>query len=211
MDLVDDAMELVRNKDNPKEVAYANYANALKGMANEARKESRSIQPTPVSKEAKQTYAKEVEDLNNKLNTALANAPKERQAQTLANKISSIKIQDNPGMDYEHRQREKARALTEARAIVGAKKIPVVITDKEWEAIQANAISTNTLTKILLNTDQDKFKQRATPRNTGSLSKNQITYIKILWNTGMYSQAEIADIIGVSKGTISSAINNMSK
>lgn len=209
MDTVDDARDLVRDKSNSKEMAYANYANDLKGMANEARREARSIKPTPVSQTAKETYAKEVEDLNRKLRVAQSNAPRERQAQIIANSIVSEKFASNPDMDYEHRQRERSRALTQARAEVGAKKEPVVITDREWEAIQANAISTTKLTQILNNTDQEAFKMRATPRtSSSSLSSSQVSLIEAMSASGMYTQKEIADRLGVSASTVSSVLRN---
>lgn len=208
MDVVDDARDLVRDKNNAKEMAYADYANELKAMANEARREARGIKSYPVSVEAKKTYAKEVDSLNRKLRVAQSNAPRERQAQIIANSITSEKFASNPDMDYEHRQRERARALTEARAQVGAKKDPVVITDREWEAIQANAISFSKLTQILNNTDQDAFKKRATPRYSSSLSSSQISLIKSMSNSGMYTQKEIADRLGISTSAVSSAIRN---
>lgn len=209
MDVVDDARDLVRDKSNSKEMAYANYANELKAMANEARRESRSIKPIPVSKTAKETYANEVEELNRKLRVAQSNAPRERRAQIIANSIVSEKFASNPDMDYEHRQRERSRALTQARAQVGAKKEPVVITDREWEAIQANAISTTKLTQILNNTDQEAFKMRATPRTSSSnLSSSQVYLIEAMSSSGMYTQKEIADRLGVSTSTVSSVLRD---
>lgn len=207
MDLVDNAMDLVRDKNNPKEVAYANYANSLKSLALEARKESRAIETVPASPSAKKIYAKEVNDLKEKVKKAESNAPKERQARALAASMASEKFRDNPDMDYEHKSREQARCLTVARAIVGAKKKFVEITDREWEAIQANAVSTNLLTRILDNTDQDAFKKRATPKNYGStLTVSRINFIKAMKATGMYTQAEIAEYLGISKNMVSAAL-----
>lgn len=208
METVRDARELVRDPNNPKEMAYANYANELKALANQARKEARSIKPTPVNQSAKKVYAEEVESLNSKLRVAKLNQPKERKAQLIANAKASMTFQDNPDMDYEHRQREKARALIEARAIVGAKKERIEITDKEWEAIQANAISTSKLKEILNNTDLDAFKKRATPKgNATTLTKGQIALLKSMSFSGMYTQSEIADRLGVSVSTVSKILN----
>lgn len=207
MDTVDDAMELVRDRGNSKEVAYAEYANELKNLANMARREARSIKSTPVSMAAKETYAEEVESLNRKLRIALSNSPKERQAQIIANAIVSEKFASNPDMDYEHRQRERSRALMQARADVGAKKEPVVITDKEWDAIQAGAISFTKLTQIVNNTDQDAFKRRATPRKSEkTLTSSQINRIEAMFNTNMYTQKEIAEALGISVSSVSSVL-----
>ncbi len=209
MDTVDDAMDLVRDKTNAKEVAYAKYANSLKNMANQARKESRSIKSYPVSKAAKETYSEEVESLNRKLRVAQSNAPKERIAQAMANGVVSEKFKSNPDMDYEHRQRERARALTIARAQIGAKKEQIVITDKEWDAIQAGAVPFTKLTQILNNTDQDAFKKRATPKETDNkLTSSQLSLLKAMSNSGMYTQKEIADRLGVSASTVSTVIRS---
>lgn len=208
MDNVRDARELIRDPYNEKEVAYANFANELKGLANEARRTARAIKPTPVNPSAKRTYAAEVENLSRKLRIAQANQPKERQAQILMNFEVSQKFASNPDMDYEHRQRERARALNRARAIVGAHREPIDITDREWEAIQSNAISFNRIEEILKNTNQDKFMQRAMPRNSGStgLSTYQIQLIESLYSSGMYTQREIADRLHISPSSVSNAL-----
>lgn len=210
MDTVDDATKLVRDKGNDKEMAYANYANNLKSLANEARRESRSIKPTPVSKEAQVTYAEEVRSLNDKLTQAKKNSPKERQAQAIAGAMVREKLNSNPDMDYEHRKREESRCLTAARAMVGAGKDNIEITDREWEAIQANAISTNKLIGILNNTDQEKFKQRATPKASSNdkLSNAQLARIKSMVRSGLYTNAEIAKQFGISSSYVSIIANN---
>lgn len=206
MEITDDAMDLIGDPSNQKEVAYAKYANDLKQLANNARKESRKMKPTPVSAEAKKTYAPEVESLNRKLRVALSNSPKERRAIMIANSMMSEKMASNPDMDYEHRKKEEVRCMITARSIVGAKKEPVVITDNEWDAIQANAISSSKLKDILDNTDQEAFKKRATPKKTNNLTNAQISMIASMMNSGMYTQQEIADRLGVSVSSVSSAL-----
>lgn len=203
----EDSFDLVFDKNDPKEVAYANYGNALKDLANQARKEMRSIKPRPVSQSAKKTYAAEVEQLNRDLRIAESNKPRERQAQAIAAVKSSEKIKANPGLDYEHESRIRNQELEKARASVGAKKKQIEITDREWEAIQADAISTNKLTRILNNTDQEAFKKRATPKDASvSLTPAKISLIKTMYQSGMYTQADIAERLGVSTSTISKAI-----
>ena len=108
-------------------------------------------------------------------------------------------------------KREHQRCLTWARSVLGAGKEPVDITDREWEAIQANAISTNVLRQILDNTDQEAFKRRATPRRSSGvsgLSQADISLILSMLNSGMYTQSEIAERIGVSTSTISTISRN---
>jgi hypothetical protein len=203
----EDSFDLVFDKNDPKERAYANYGNTLKDLANQARKEMRAIKPTPVSQSAKKTYAAEVEQLNRDLRIAESNKPRERQAKAIAAVRASEAIKANPDMDYEHKNRIRQFELDKARAEVGAKKEKIVITDREWEAIQANAISTNKLTRILNNTDQDDFKKRATPKDANvTLTSAKINLIKTMYDTGMYTQADIAEKLGVSASTISKAV-----
>ncbi len=212
MNLTDDATELVRDRNNPKEMAYANYANELKRMGEEARKEYRSIRATPVDQEAKKTYATEVESLLSKLRTAEMNNPREQIATVMANAMFSERLASNPEMDREHRQREKNLAMTRARALVGAGKEPINITDKEWDAIQANAISTDRLTRIVNNSNLDALKQRATPRDSSnskdSLTTFQLNMIRSMGNSGMYTQKQIADKFGVSASVISQILKS---
>lgn len=204
---VDDAMKLVMNRDNPKELAYANYANTLMSLANDARKEARSISAIPVSQSAKKTYAKEVEDLNRKLRIAESNKPRENQAQLIAAARSSERIKSNPNLDYEHKSRIKAQELEKARNEVGAHKEKIAITDREWEAIQANAISTHKLERILDNTDQDTLVKRATPRNSNTtLTSAKLQYIQSMYNSGMYTQKDIAEALGISASMVSKAV-----
>ena len=62
----------------------------------------------------------------------------------------------------------RQKELVKARAQVGAsgKDSRIEITDREWDAIQAGAISDNKLSQILNHTDVEKIKERATPRQT---------------------------------------------
>ena len=207
MDVVDDAMKLVHDPNNPKEVAYAKYANTLKDLANQARKSARSIKPTPINQEARRTYAEEVASLTEKVRQAKMNSPRERKAQALAGAMVAEKFAADPSMDFEHRQRERARSLIVARAAVGAKKDPVIITDREWAAIQANAVSTSLLQQILSNTDQDKFKQRATPHNKSVLSPAFQDLARSMASSGHYTNADIAERCGVSASTIAQFFN----
>lgn len=209
MYLTDDAMTLVRNPDDPKEVAYANYANTLKDLANRARIEYRSIKPTKVDPVAKEKYKTEVEDLMTALRVAKTNSPRERKAQALGNKILSEKVKSNPELenDSEHYSREKQRSLTAARAAVGAHKQLIEITDQQWKAIQANALSANTVHEILMNSDPDRFRDLATPKEQTILSAAKLAKAKAMLATGMYTNKEIAEDLGVSTSTLYKYLN----
>lgn len=186
----------------PQEEAYADYANKMKSLANQARKEMVNTGKIQYSSSAKQTYSKEVDHLNAQLNVALKNAPRERQAQMIANTAVSAKKQAHPEMTKSELKKAKQQALTAARNQVGAKRTPVEISDREWEAIQAGAISENTLMQILNHTDIDKLKERATPRNKTTLSTAKINKIAAM-NASGYTIREIADALGVSTSTVS--------
>lgn len=203
MSMVDDAMELVRDPSNKKEVAYAKYANELKAMADSARRDMRSIKPVPVNQSAKKTYATEVEKLNEDLRIAQMNAPRERMAHAIGNARVSEKFKSNPDMDYEHRQRAKAVALTQARAEVGAGKDKIVISDKEWEAIQAHAISTSKLNEILNNTDMESVKKRAMPKGREKiLSASDLNRMYAMLANKNNTVQDVANALGVSVSTI---------
>lgn len=188
------------------EKVYADHSNKLKAMANEARRAGVSIKTTPASPSAKTAYKKEVDSLNSKLNIALKNAPLERQAQTLANAVVSQKRQANPGMDASDLKKIKGQALTEARLRVGARKTRIEITDDEWNAIQAGAISNDKLKKILDNTDADRVKELATPKTSLLMTSVKKQRALQMLASG-YTQAEVASALGVSVTTLERSVN----
>jgi DNA-binding CsgD family transcriptional regulator len=97
------------------------------------------------------------------------------------------------------------QSLSKYRNEVGSvsrRERSIKITDKEWEAIQAGAISENKLKKILDNTDIDNLRERATPRTTTTLNKAKVDRIKALSNSN-YTLNEIANKLGVSTSTVS--------
>ena len=190
----------------PQEEAYADYANNMKSLANRARREMMNTGKIAYSASAKRTYQAEVDSLEAKLNVALKNAPRERQAQILANAAVKAKKQENPDMTKGEIKKANQQALTAARNSVGAKREPILITDREWEAIQAGAISENRLTQIINNVDTDKLRQRATPRATTTLSSAKVNKIASM-NASGYTTAEIAEALGVSASTVSKYLN----
>lgn len=198
----DDAFTLVSDANTPAERAYAEYANRMKALANQARKEMLSAGKIEYSSSAKKTYQEEVDSLSAKLNVALKNAPRERQALVIANAAVNAKKQDNPDMKPGEIKKLSQQELTKARATVGAKRETIKVTDREWEAIQAGAISENKLMQILNNVDIDDLRQRVTPRTTTSLSAAKINKISSM-NASGYSTADIAKAIGVSTTTVS--------
>ncbi len=190
----------------PQEEAYADYANAMKSLANQARREMLNTGKIAYSASAKNAYQEEVKSLMAKLNVALSNAPRERQAQMMANATVAAKKKENPDMTKAEIKKANQQALSEARTSVGAKRTPVEITDREWEAIQAGAISEHKLTQILNNANMDTVRQRATPRATNALSTAKANRISAMRASG-YTTSEIADALGVSTSTVSKYLN----
>lgn len=207
MSYVDDAFDLVSSPSGtPIENIYATHANKLKALANQARKEMILIKPTPYSPSAKDTYAKEVASLNSKLNKALKNAPLEREAQRVANaRIIAIK-QDNPDLDKDTIKKLRNTSLQVARSRVGAKKENVIPTEREWEAIQAGAITKTKLKSILDNTDLDRLKALAMPRGVNDISNAKLLRARSMMKAG-YPQAEVAEHLGVSLSSLLNALS----
>ena len=204
----DDAYDLISEANTPMEKAYADYANKMKSLANQARKEMMTAGKIKYSAQAKATYQEEVDSLMDKLNTALLNAPRERQAQLLANAEVNRKKQENPDMKPGDIKKASQRALSKYRGELGSvarRDRSIKVTDREWEAIQAGAISENTLLKILANSDTDVLRQKATPRATTTLSPAKANRIKALRSSN-YTISEIASKLGISPTTVTQYI-----
>ena len=199
----DDAYTLVSGARHPMEILYADYANDMKALGNKARVELYNTGKIAYSAQAKAKYAEEVSSLNKKLNTALLNTTKERAAQRMANAEVAAKTK---GKEIKPADKKKMaqQALTKYRTEVGSvarRNRSIDITDKEWEAIQAGAITENTLKKILNNTDIDVLRQKATPKATTTLSSAKINRIKAM-SASNYTLEEIAKALGVPTSTV---------
>ena len=198
---------------HPIEELYADYANYMKGLANSARKEYVRPDKMVYSAEAKAKYLPEVQSLNAKLNVAIKNKPRERQAQAMANSKTKAMLQtispDNHKLtptEKKELDKYKQRQLIKARELVGAKREPINITDREWEAIQAGAITSSKLSQIANYCDSDQLRQRVLPKATQTLTPARENKAKAMASSG-YTIAEIADSLGVSTSTISRAIH----
>ena len=203
--ITDDAHTL--SSGTPIERIYADHSNRLKNLANQARKAAVNTKNPPSSPSAKIAYANEVATLNSKLALALRNAPRERQAQVLANSIVSAKKQANPDMDPVDLKKIKSQALNEARARTGARKDQIEITPQEWDAIQAGAISNHRLTEILTHANIETVKKLATPKTALLLSPSKKRLAQALLNNG-YTQAEVAQRLGMSVSTLKKGLSD---
>lgn len=202
----DDAFTLVSDYSNPIEVEYAKYANAMKQLANDARKEAVNMVLPKKDPVAAKTYAREVAELNYELMLAKKNKPKERLAQILAtSRVRALEDADPTLSDNKAElKKEKQRALVKARMQVGAARHSIKVTDAQWEAIQAGAVAPSVLSSIFNYADKDDLKKRAMPRdNDRKLSSSQVGLIKTLAAAG-YTNADIAKRLGVSASSVSS-------
>lgn len=188
------------------ETIYAEHSNKLKALANTARKEAVRTKPAPYSPSAKATYKNEVESLNSKLSLARQNAPRERQAQLLANVMVSQKRQANPDMEQSEVTKLKQLAQNEARIRTGAQRTRIDITQEEWNAIQAGAISNDKLEKILQYSDAETVKQLALPRKSIKMTSTMKQRAQSMLASG-YTQAEVADQLGVGLTTLKVGLN----
>ena len=206
MDHVEDARDLMSSKSNPYpvELEYANYANNLKALANEARKELVGTPRLKRDPAAAKKYAPQVESLNANLRIALKNAPRERQAQAISTAEYKKLLKAHPELKEDKAQLKRLRGqlLDGARTRMGAKKTRIPISDIEWEAIQNGAISDTNLMQILRNTKSDDIRKRATPRNDTALSAVRQARIKAMSASG-FTLKQIADELGVSPSTVS--------
>ena len=202
----DDAYSLISTSDTPMERVYADYANALKAMANKARLEAATTGKVAYSPTANKVYRTEATSIMDKLKNALTNAPKERRAQALANAEIKAKKQANPDMTPDDEKKLSQQALTRYRSEVGASRNAITITTKEWEAIQSGAISESKLVQILNYVDKDNLRELTSPRTSTTLSEAKVNKLKVMANSD-YTLSEIADSLGISTSTVSDYLN----
>lgn len=202
LEMTDDVRKL--SSGTPQEEAYAEYANKMKALANQARKEYKATGTLKYSSSANKAYRPEVDRLLSALKVATLNAPREREAQRMANARVKAKVQDNNITDKDEISKIRRAAINDTRVATGAsgKRTRITISDGEWAAIQAGAISDTALMQILRYADPDSVRARATPRTSTQLSQARINRIKAMANSGN-TNAEIAEALGISTSAVS--------
>ena len=207
----EDARTLISKRNTRIENVYAEYANQCKELANKARYEKVHTKNSEYNRDAAKEYAEEVSSLNRKLNTALKNAPRERQAQIIANAEVQTKIDTARASGEEPTKADirkwTAKAIAPAREKTGAGKTRVTFTDREWEAIQKGAIPHTKLVKLLNNADEKDYKARSTPKGSKVMSSAKISKAKSLAKAG-YTLDEIGEFLGVSASAVGKEINS---
>ena len=206
----EDAYSLVSEAKHPMELIYADYANTMKSLGNQARKEMMATGKIKYDANAAKIYSEEVKSLKDKINTALLNKPRERLAQIKTYAEVEAKKAADPDLKSGDIRKLNQQALTKYRSEVQSiarSKRSIDITDREWEAIQAGAIHESRLKTILNNTDIDVLRDRATPKTRSTLSESKINTIKAM-SASNYTIEQIAKKLGVSTSTVHTYLKN---
>lgn len=203
----DDAYSLVSQYRHPMELIYADYANYMKDLARKARISMVNTGKLAYDRGANKKYASEVKSLSDKLKNAEMNIVRERAATRQAAYVVSTKKKaaKEAGEKLKAKDLTKAgqQAVTKARQEMGSltrKERNINITDDEWTAIQAGAISENMLKRILNNADPDQLRQRSMPKETKTISDS--IKLRAQAMSASYTLEQIADKLGISKSSV---------
>ena len=199
MDSIDDARKL--SSGSAVEGQYANYINKVKALKSTAAKESVSLKLPAKDKEASKKYAVEVKSLEQKLYKCLANSPLERQVQIQS--VSQYYQKRTPGMDKDAHSKLARQVTAGARARVGTKSEnhQITLSNKEWEAIQNNALSPTKLMQVLRYVDMDQLRSLATPQINESIPSAKIARARSMLNSGS-TWKEVSQVLGIPISTI---------
>lgn len=202
-----------RDTARPIEVVYADHAIAMKELARQARATARQQEKFEVDKEARQKYAREVEHLKDAIARAERNAPLEKQAQLIANKKYRDWLDNHPGEENDSKKRQRGIILDAARRTVGAKKLQIgskdnPLTAKEWEAIQAHAVTRTQLEKIIKNADMEVIKAYAMPKTKTGIPAAKASRARQMAKNG-YTRQEIAEMLDISQNKVQEVLDQM--
>lgn len=197
---------------------YANHSNRVKALANEARKEMRNTGSLEMNKTAKIAYDDVVGKdgtLTKKLIRAELESPKERQAQMLATSVIKAKKEADPSLkekdNADKLKKISAKALEHARDDVNGgdheKRYRITLTDREWDAIQAGALSETQFKRVIRYSDTSELRKRALPRKETGLRPTQKSRAKIMLNNG-YAPSTVAAELGISTQALAKEFNN---
>lgn len=189
------------------EMAYGAHANYMKDLGRRARLEALRTPNLKYDPEAAKIYSKEVKELESQLEAIKRDKPLMRQVAAVATTIVRQQKSMNEEMTKDEEKKMRTAARNKAKEIVGAQGTSLIIkpTPKQWEAIQAGAMHHTKVLEILDNSDAKYITDLAMPKDDIKLSKVEINRIQSLANSG-YTNAEIADLIGCSKATVTKHI-----
>lgn len=200
--VTDDARELISDGNRPMEQLYAAYSNDMKALGNLARRELISTKLPRKNLDAARRYVKEVDELKAAIKLASMNAPRERQAQIIANAVIRAKTADREVSSEEYKKISR-QAIAAARLRTGAsrKESLIELTDRQWEAIQAGALSASAMEAVVRYSDMEKLSERAMPKANTAVSANVAMRAKAMARNGA-TTSEVADALGISTNTV---------
>ena len=197
----------------PMEEVYARYANQCHALGNRARKDFLMVddKAMKVNPSAKAAYQKEIASISEKVAMAKKHAPLERQAQRLAGVNISNFEKNNPNIrtnDPERYKKVKTQYLTGARNRFGGGRKRLELTPKEWEAVDANAIPKTLLGDTIKYMDSRVLKDHVMKNTSGRVLTDAMkARIQRYASTGNYTNADIAEALGVSASTVSNILS----
>ncbi|RTL03850.1 winged helix-turn-helix transcriptional regulator [Candidatus Dependentiae bacterium] len=202
-----DARTLLSKSPSPVEVLYANHANSMKALANKTRLAADKIKTPPTNQKAKVVYKQEVDDLVAQIKTATGQKPLDRQANAIANATFRAKLKEDPTLYADKERKRKVQAQTKAavRTRMGLKQPVIHLTDRQWDAIQSGAVSTNRLKKILEYAEPNRVKELAMPRANTVMTSSVSSRAKAMLNANV-PPADIARALGISPSTLAAAM-----
>lgn len=200
--VTEDARDLISSGNRPMEQIYASYSNDMKALGNRARRELISTKIPRKNPEAAKKYATEVEELKSAIKLASMNAPRERQAQIIANAVIKAKTADREVSPEEYKKISR-QAISAARLRTGAsrKESLIELTDRQWEAIQAGALSASAMEAVVRYSDMEKLSERAIPKAKTTVSASVANRAKAMARNGA-TTSEVADALGISTSTV---------
>lgn len=204
--LTDDAYTLVRDKSDPVERLYADHANEMKAMANQARLRAVRTPSPKINPQARAVYKPEVEKLLGDLKKAEMQKPLDRRADVLAGAVVKQKLQDDPTLRYDTDRRKKVerQAKKAARARLNLNTPVIDISDRQWDAIQSGAVSASKLRDILGYSDPKRVAELALPRPNPVMSSAITARAKAMLSAGT-SPADVAAALGIPASTLRAA------
>ena len=204
--LTDNAFSLVRDKADPVERLYADHANAMKAMANQARLRAARTQNPTVNNKAKAVYKAEVDDLVFQLRTAQKQKPLDRRADVIAGAFVKARHREDPLLrnDRDRLKKVERQAKAAARARLGLKKPVIEISDRQWDAIQAGAVSSSRLRDILDYADPKRVAELSMPRTNTVMTAAITARAKAMLAAGA-TNADVAASLGIPASTLRDA------
>ena len=117
--------------------------------------------------------------------------------------------QANPSMTSKEAKKIATNVLRNARIMKGAdgKGTKIQLSQKEWDAIMAGAVSFQTAYKVMTGMRTEDLQDLAMPKNRKTISQSERGKMMSMYNSGNYTIAEIAEALGVSASTVRRTIN----